>query len=67
LAALSRRVARGEQLTRTTLDRRATVERHQNGTVLFVVDPHGSLRAATDHNGAVPRAGDVVIALGAPS
>jgi NhaP-type Na+/H+ or K+/H+ antiporter len=67
LAALSQRVAQGEQVTRRTVDGSATSERRQKGTVLFVVDPHGGLRAATDHNGAKPRAGDVVITLGAPS
>jgi hypothetical protein len=67
LAALSQRVARGEQVTRTTVDGSATAERHQNGTVLFVVDPHGSLRAATAHDGAAPHTGDVAIVLGTPS
>ena len=66
LTALSQRIAAGEQLTRRTVGGSATTEPRQNGTVLFVVDAHGGLRAAADGNGAPPHTGDVVIALGDP-
>jgi NhaP-type Na+/H+ or K+/H+ antiporter len=67
LAVLSQRVARGEQFNRRTVGHSATADRHQNGTVMFVVDPHGGLRAATDHNGAAPHDGDIVITLATPT
>jgi hypothetical protein len=67
LTELTRRRAQGERFIGATVDRAATAERSQDGTVLFVVDPNGGMRAATDGDCPTLRNGDSVIKLAAPA
>jgi NhaP-type Na+/H+ or K+/H+ antiporter len=45
------------------LDSAATGERSQHGTALFVIDPHGGMRAAAGGKSPTARSGDTMIKL----
>ncbi len=63
LAELTRRLAQGEDFIRATVERPGTPGRDQDGTVLFVIDRDGGIRAARDGERPTLRNGDSVIKL----
>lgn len=63
LAEFTRRLEQGERFTHATVDRPAPAVLAQDGTVLFVVDPNGGMRAATDGRLPTMRNGDTTIKL----
>ena len=67
LAELTQRLGQGERFVLAHVDSAATAEGTQDGTTLFVVDPNGGMRAATDGNHPVLRSGDTTIKLVAPA
>ena len=67
LAELTQRLGQGERFVLAHVDSAATAEGTQDGTALFVVDPNGGMRAATDGNHPVLRSGDTTIKLVAPA
>jgi hypothetical protein len=67
LAELTQRLGQGERFVLAHVDSAATAEDTQDGTTLFVVDPNGGMRAATDGNHPVLRSGDTTIKLVAPA
>jgi len=62
-AELTRLLARGARLVRTTLDGSDRVEVPVDGTLLFVIGANGEMRAATHDDRQQIRAGDTVIQL----
>ena len=67
LAELTQRLGQGERFVLAHVDSAATAQGTQDGTTLFVVDPNGGMRAATDGNHPVLRSGDTTIKLVAPA